>query len=60
MSDTIKLDCFANRSSKIKSKSRLKKDGCTALKEMLCLARECPFYKTKEKLAESECTDYDF
>ena len=45
-----KPDCFANKSNLIKDRSRLKKDGCKALCEMICLTRECPFYKTKEDL----------
>ena len=60
MNDTIKHDCFANKSRRIKDKTRLKEDGCAALCEMICLTRECPFYKTKEELAGNEFFEYDF
>ena len=48
------LDCFANKSNLVKDKSRLKKDGCKVLTEMICLTRKCPFYKTREELLEIE------
>lgn len=55
-----KPDCFANKSNLVKDKSRLKKDGCKALCEMICLTRECPFYKTKEGLKAAKEVRHDF
>lgn len=31
-----------------------KNKGCKGLTELLCAVRECPFYKTKEKICEEE------
>ena len=55
-----KTDCFANKSNLVRDKSRLKKDGCKVLTEMICLTRECSFYKTKEEMLEIELSEYDF
>lgn len=55
-----KVDCFANKSNLVKDKSRLKKDGCKVLTEMICLTRECPFYKPKKEMIEIELAEYDF
>ncbi len=55
-----KLDCFANKSNSVKDKSRLKKDGCNALCEMICLTRKCPFYKPKKEMVKIELSEYDF
>ena len=55
-----KVDCFANKSNLVKDKSRLKKDGCKALCEMICLTRECPFYRPRKEMIEIELSEYDF
>ena len=60
MNTTGKSDCFANRSKLVRDKSRLKRNGCGALGEMICLTQECPFYKTKEEMLENELFEYDF
>lgn len=49
MENTIKQDCFAFKSDVDLQSSRAKFKGCKILEEMLCLERECPFYKTQEK-----------
>ena len=49
MRNTVKYDCFAKRMNRCKNKEDLKFKGCRVLTEMICLERECPFYKTKEE-----------
>ncbi len=59
MKSTVKLDCFANRSSFVENKKRLKEDGCKILTEMICLERDCPFYKTREEFEDKGGAKYD-
>lgn len=60
MNATGKPDCFANKSNLIRDKSRLKKDGYKVLTEMICLTRECPFYKPRKEMVKIELSEYDF
>ncbi len=49
MENKIKYDCFGFKEGINLQSSDLKFTGCKILKEMLCIERECPFYKTWEE-----------
>lgn len=52
MNNTVKSDCFADIRDFVLNKEKIEQEGCLILTEMLCLKKECPFYKTKKKCME--------